>query len=52
MIVLFESKEESDAEAAPRVLAPVTVERSKSEMHARPSWLIRMLALINNIRGT
>jgi len=43
MRVSFESKEERDAVAA-RALTPVTVERSKSEMQARRSLLIRMLA--------
>ena len=52
MAVSSESKEERDTEAGARVLAPVTVERSKSDMHARRSLLIKMLAFMNDIRGT
>ena len=46
MTVLFESKEERDAAAPARVLTPVMVDRRKSEMHARRSLLIRILALV------
>jgi len=45
MSVSFESKEVRDADEAARPLTPVIVESPKSEMQARRSLLIRMLAL-------
>jgi len=45
MSVSFDSNEARDAAAATQFLTPVMVERPKSEMQARRSLLIRMLAL-------
>ena len=46
MTVSFETKEETDVAAVARVPTPVIVESPKSEMQARRSLLIRILALI------
>ena len=50
MTVSLESKEERDVVAVARIPTPVIVERPKSEMQARRSLLIRILALIEHQR--
>ena len=49
--VSLESKEERDVAAVACVLAPVIVERPKSDMQARRSLSIRMLALKKGIQS-